>query len=354
MTSTGMTCDFEIKRERVGVAEMGQAMKVILRGWAGLGMGLIAIVTATSAAMAQVDVRMIGFGGANNLVTWIAMEKGFFEKENLKVTLDVTPGSREQMANMMAGKYHFATTAFDNLIAYTEGEGRDNLPGFDIVAIMGAHSGFNSVVVRADIKSYADIKGKALAVDSPKSGYATMMYEIIRRKTGMVQGKDYQILQVGGTGARVKALKEGTAVIAAISSPDDQLMKAAGFGILGDAAVEIGAYQGSTYAVRRSWAKANEATVLGYVRATVAATEWLVANRKGATDVLRARVKGLDEATAGIIYDGLLSPGGMNRRGALNLKGIDTVLALRRQAGSKVGEPARYIDTSYYQKVVGK
>ena len=333
---------------------MGEAMRVPARGWASFGIGLLSLFAATSVAMAQVDVRMIGFGGANNLVTWIAMEKGFFEKENLKVTLDVTPGSREQIQDMMAGKYQFATTSFDNIVAYTEGEGRDNLPGFDIAAIMGAHSGFNSVVVRPEINSYADIKGKALAVDSPKSGYATMMYEIIRRKTGMVQEKDYQIVQVGGTGARVRALKDGTAVIAAISSPDDQLMKAAGFRILGDAAVEIGAYQGSAYAVRRSWAVANEATVLGYVRATVAATEWLVANRKGAVEVLRARVKVIDEPTANLIYDGLLSPGGMNRRAALNLKGIDTVLALRKQAGSKVGEAARYIDTSYYQKAVGK
>ena len=127
-------------------------------------------------------------------------------------------------------------------------------------------------------------------------------------------------------------------------------MKAEGFTILGDAALEIGAYQGSTYAVRRSWAKNNEATVLAYIRATVAATEWLVANRAATIEVLRARVKSLDEKTAGIIYDGLLGPGGMNRKGELNLKGIDTVLALRNQAGSKAGDAAKYIDTSYYAK----
>jgi ABC-type nitrate/sulfonate/bicarbonate transport system substrate-binding protein len=306
-------------------------------------------------AQAQTEVRMIGFGGANNLVTWIAQDKGLFAKEGLKVTLDRTPGSREQMRDMMAGKYQFATTAFDNIVAYTEGQGRDDLPGFDIVSIMGAHNGFNSVVVRPEINSYADIKGKALAVDSPKSGYATMMYEIIRRKTGMVQDKDYKILQVGGTGARVKALKEGAAVIAAISSPDDQQLKAAGFRILGDAALEIGAYQGSTYAVRRSWAKDNEKTVLALVRATVAATEWVVANRAETIEVLRARVKGLDGPTANIIYDGLLGPGGMNRRGVLNQKGIETVLALRKQAGSKVsGGAERYTDTSFYRKAFAK
>jgi ABC-type nitrate/sulfonate/bicarbonate transport system substrate-binding protein len=313
-----------------------------------------ALVTASAAAIAQTDVRMIGFGGANNLVVWIGIDKGLYAKEGLRLTLDRTPGSREQMRDMMEGKYHIATTAFDNIVAYTEGQGRDNLPDFDVVSIMGAQNGFNSVVVAPDIKTYADIRGKALAVDSPKSGYATMMYEIIRRKTGMEQGKDYEILQVGGTGARVKALKEGKAAIAAISSPDDQQLQAAGFRILGDAALEIGAYQGSTYAVRRSWAKNNEATVLALVRATVAATEWLVANRAGAIEVLRSRVKGLDEATAGIIYDGLMGPGGMNRRAELNLKGIDTVLGLRRQAGNQAGEPARYIDTSYYAKAMKK
>lgn len=314
-----------------------------------------AVLGGLVSAKAQTEVRMIGFGGANNLVTWIAQDRGLFVKEGLNVVLDVTPGSREQIQDMMAGKYHFATTAFDNIVAYTEGQGRDNLPGFDIVAIMGAHNGFNSVVVRPEINSYSDIKGKALAVDSPKSGYATMMYEIIRRKTGMVQDKDYKIVQVGGTAARVKALMEGTAVIAAISSPDDQQLKAAGFKILGDAAIEIGAYQGSTYAVRRSWAKDNEKTILAYVRATVAATEWLVANRAGTVEVLRARVKDLDEPTANIIYDGLLGPGGVNRRGELSLKGIDTVLELRKQAGFKVGGGAeRYTDTSYYQKAVAK
>ncbi len=313
----------------------------------------LALTILPASAQAQTDVRMIGFGGANNLVMWVAMDKGLFAKEGLAVTLDVTPGSREQMQNMMAGKYQFATTAFDNIIAYTEGEGRDDLPGYDITAIMGAHNGFNSVVVRPEINTYADIKGKALAVDSPKSGYATMMYEIIKRKTGMVQDKDYQILQVGGTGARVKALKDGTAVIAAISSPDDQLMKAAGFKILGDAALEIGSYQGSTYAVRRAWAKDNEKTVLAYIRATVAATDFLATDKAGAIAVLRSRVKSLDEATAGLIYDGLMGPGGMNRKGALNIKGIETVLALRRQAGSKVGGgPERYTDTSYYAKAM--
>ena len=63
-------------------------------------------------------------------------------------------------------------------------------------------------------------------------------------------------------------------------------------------------------------------------------------------------MKGLDDATAGIIYDGLLGPGGINRKGELNLKGIDTVLSLRKSAGSRTGDAQRYIDASYREKAL--
>ena len=53
-------------------------------------------------------------------------------------------GSKEQMQDIMAGKYQFASTAFDNIVAYTEGQGTDKFPDYDVVAIAGVHSGMNS------------------------------------------------------------------------------------------------------------------------------------------------------------------------------------------------------------------
>ena len=315
----------------------------------------LAVLLPAPAATAQTDIKMIGFGGATNLPAWIAIDKGIFKKHGLNVTLEQTPGSQEQMRWMMEGKFHFASTAFDNIVAYTEGEGRDKLEGYDVVAIMGVHSGLNSIVARPEIKSYADIKGKAMSVDSPKSGYATMLYEIVKKKTGMVQEKDYSLIQVGGTDARMKSLREGTSVIAAISSPQDLRLKADGFTILGDAAEEIGAYQGSAYAVRKSWAKANEKEVVAYIKAVVEATDWLFANKAEAIAVMRGRLKNLDEKAAEEIYTRMAGgSGGLNKGAVLNVKGVDTVLRLRRETGSKASPSERYIDTSFYQKATGK
>ncbi len=314
-----------------------------------------AIIGLCGSAAAQTEVKMTSFGGGTNVPSWVALDKGFFEKEGLKVTQEVTPGSKEQMVDLMAGKYQFASTAFDNIVAYTEGEGTTKFPDYDLVAIMGVHSGLNSVVARPEIKKYSDLKGKVVAVDSPTSGYATVFYQIVKEKAGLEKDKDYTTNSVGGTNARVKALKDGTGHAAMISSPNDMQLKDEGFTILGDAAEEIGAFQGSAYAVRKSYAQTNEKEVMAFVRAIVAATDYVFENRAGTIEVLKSRLKELSDADANKLYERLTGPGGLNKRAVLNTKGVETVLKLRTlYGGAAPASATKYIDLSYYEKVVAK
>jgi len=257
------------------------------------------------------------------------------------------------MRDIMANKYQFASTAFDNIVAYTEGEGTDKFPDYDVVAIMGVHSGMNSIVVRPEIKTYADLKGKVAAVDSPTSGYATVLYQIIKEKAGLEKEKDYTFVSVGGTGGRVKALKDGAAQVAMISSPNDMQLKDEGVTILGDAAEEIGAFQGSAYAVRKSYAKDHPKEVDAFVRAIVAATDYVFSDKAGTVEVLKKRIRNLSDEDASKLYDRLIGPGGLNKRAALNTKGVETVLKLRTLYGGAAPTKAdKYIDLSYYGKVV--
>jgi ABC-type nitrate/sulfonate/bicarbonate transport system substrate-binding protein len=314
-----------------------------------------AVIGLCGAAAAQTEVKLIGFGGGTNVPSWVAIDKGFFLKEGLKVTQDVTPGSKEQMIDIMAGKYQFASTAFDNIVAYTEGQGTTKFDNYDVVAIGGVHSGMNSVVARPEIKKYADLKGKSAAVDSPTSGYATVLYLIMKEKAGLEKDKDYTTNSVGGTGARVKALKDGTSHVAMISSPNDMQLKDEGFTILGDAAEDIGAFQGSAYAVRKSYAKSNPKEVEAFMRGIVAATDYVFSNKAGTIEVLKARLKGLSDADAEKLYTRLTGPGGLNKGAALNTKGVETVLKLRTlYGGAAPTKPEKYIDLSYHQKATGK
>jgi ABC-type nitrate/sulfonate/bicarbonate transport system substrate-binding protein len=320
---------------------------------AAAAMGLAAsLVAGIAAAQGVTEVRMVGFGGATNLPVWFALDRGLFEKQGLKVTLDRTPDSKEQIANMMAGKYQFATTAFDNIVAYTEGEGSVKYDDFDIVAILGVHSGLNSVVAAPAIKTWNDIRGKAVAVDAPTSGYATVLYHILRNR-GIAKDRDYKVISVGGTRARAKALEEGSAQMAIISSPEDVQLRKAGFNILADPAVEIGEYQASTYAVRRSYAKANEKIVLAFVRAVKESHDAIFKNKADAVGVLKSRLRDLSDEQAETIYARMIGPGGLNRSAAINTAGVETVLKLRSIYGGVAGpspSPAKYIDTSYGDK----
>lgn len=318
---------------------------------------LLFILTAASLvglfgpAAAQTEIRMITFSGATNVVGWAAIDRGFFEKEGLKVTADQTRGSQQQMQDMMAGKYQFASTSFDNVVAYTEGEGSDKFPDYDVVAIAGVHSGLTSVVARPEIKTFADIKGKAVAVDSPTSGYGTVLFKILKDKAGIEQKKDYDLVVVGGTRDRVAALKENKAVAAIISSPTDTALKEEGYNVLADVSEAIGAYQGSAFVVRRSYAKAHEKEVIAFTRAIIAANDFVFKDKAGAIAVLRGRLKDLSEEEAAKLYARLTGPGGLNKHAELNAKGIGTVLELRTlYGGAKRTEPERYVDLSYYTK----
>ena len=312
------------------------------------------LAASVAAAEGLTEVRMVGFGGATNLPVWYALERGLFEKQGLKVTLERTPDSKEQIASMMAGKYQFATTAFDNIVAYAEGQGSAKYEDFDMVAILGVHSGLNSVVAAPAIKRWDDIKGKAVAVDAPTSGYATVLYQILLNR-GLARDRDYKVLSVGGTSARVKALEEGTAQMAIISSPDDAQLRAAGYNVLADASVEVGEYQGSTYAVRRSYAQANERTVLAFIRAVRESHDAVFRNKADAIAVLKSRLRDLSDEQAETLYRRLIGPGGLNHRAAINMKGVATVLKLRSIYGGAQGtlpSPTKYIDRRYAEKAV--
>src|SRR6476646_8740819 len=120
-----------------------------------------ALSIVATAGWAQTKLDVVAFEGATNLPLWTAIDRGWFAKEGLAVTLASTKGAIPQMQDTMAGKYHIASTAMDNLAGFAEGQsGVEPPPGFDVVALAGVHSGSNYVIARPEITSFADIRGK--------------------------------------------------------------------------------------------------------------------------------------------------------------------------------------------------
>ena len=313
--------------------------------------GLLLVTSFGSASVAETRLEVVGFSGASNLPTWVAMDRGLFAKEGLEIAFTPTRGAIEQMQAMMSGRHALAITAIDNIVGFTEKQADVELPGFDLVGFAGVHSGTNYVVARPEIKSFADLKGKVAAVDALQSGYGFVLYRILE-DAGLVLGRDYTPLAVGSGKGRIEAMEEGRAHVGLLAPPEDVRAKAKGYTILADAAEAIGGYQASVYAARRSWAKANEAELLAFIRAEIAAHDLVYRDKSIAVAVLARRMS-LTQEQAEAVYGGMTAgKGGFNRAAAINFAGVATAIAVRgRYAEPKVtlGASEKYVDLSYYE-----
>src|SRR3982750_2255491 len=127
-------------------------------------------------------IELICFPGAPNLPIFMAQEKGDFADSGVTINMSTTPNSAYQAENLVNGKFHIAGTAFDNVVAYQEGQGAVKLARTpDLFAFMGATQVELALIVAPGIKSYQDLKGKTLALDALATGFAFVLYEILGR-----------------------------------------------------------------------------------------------------------------------------------------------------------------------------
>ncbi len=301
------------------------------------------------------NIDIICFPGAPNLPIFVAQEKGLFETAGVAVNLTTTPSSAFQAENLAAGKFQIAGTAFDNVVAYQEGQGAVKLPTApDFFAFMGATQVELAFVTQPDIASYADLKGKSLALDALSTGFAFVLYEMLE-KNGLTKA-DYSMVAVGATPQRWESVKAGTHAGTLTIEPFTSIARNQGFKVLDTSSNLLSAYQGGSFAASRAWAAANPETLKGFIKGYLAGLEWTLdpANREEATKILLERMPEIKPPVAGAVMNSLLSPrSGLTPKAAMLMEGVDTVLALRSKygTGGKLTQPNSYIDLTYYNQV---
>jgi ABC-type nitrate/sulfonate/bicarbonate transport system substrate-binding protein len=305
--------------------------------------------------MAQM-IELIAFPGAPNLPVFVAREKGFFTDAGVEVNLTTTPSSAFQAENLATGKFQIAGTAFDNVVAYDEGQGAVQLKEApDFFAFMGATQIELAFVVSPSVQTYADLKGKSLALDALSTGFAFVLYEMLA-KGGLAKG-DYTMVPVGATPQRWESVKAGQHAGTLTIEPFTSIAKAQGFRVQDTSTRLFPNYQGGVFAASRRWATANADAVKGYIRGYLAGLRWTLApeNRAEATDVLLRNMPEIKPAVAEAVMKSLLSSAsGLTPEARMLPDGVKTVLALRTRYGtgtSPLIEAERYIDLKYYSAV---
>jgi ABC-type nitrate/sulfonate/bicarbonate transport system substrate-binding protein len=273
---------------------------------------------------------------------YVAEAHRLFAREGVEVEVTITGSSIQQLEKLTRGEYDIGLQQSDHIVRGVE-------RGADLFIFMAqALAPELTLVTAPGIKAFADLKGRDIAVDGARTGYALLLRKLLADK-GLADG-DYALREIGGSQERSDALKAGAAVASLLNPPFDRNLIAAGFGSLGTTGEYFPTYPGSIAAARRSWARENESALLAYIRAFDAAYAWLqdTRNKEEAIRLLPARLN-IDRATAARAYDQIaaqplpsITPAGLREV-------IDVVWASEGLKGAK-SAPEKYMDLSYLNK----
>jgi len=314
----------------------------------------LAVFLLLPANLMAEDLLRIGLFNKDATIV-AAQDKGFLKNENIRVEINTVTDSPTLLRNLISGRYDLILNNADNVIAWAEGQGADPQPNDFIIFLGGSQGVKQRLAVDPSIKSYEDIRGKALAVDAPTTGFAIIMIAILK-KHGLELNRDYTLKAFGNSNARADAIKRGEAVGAMMGLGDDEIQKR-GFKVLAKAEHHVAHYARGLGATRRDWANAHEDLLVRFIRAMVRATDWVTdpKNKHEVIQILLPENKN-DRARAEEDYaETTSSRFGFTPRSRIDRQGIQTIIELRETAGlmkPPLPKPEKYIEERFYQKAL--
>ena len=308
-----------------------------------------ALVGAVTSAAAQSKLTVMVFQGIQNVPLYAAQTQGFFAKRKLDVEIKIAPNSDELRNGLAEGRYQIVHAGVDNALAMAD------VAKKDIAVVIGGDSGLNHLIVQPEIKSYADLRGKTVIVDSPNTAFAFVLYKMLDLN-GLKKG-DYEVKPIGASFMRRDAmLKEKSYAASILNPPFTIQVEKAGLRDLGSAVKAIGPYQSTAGFVMRPWAQANADTLVQYLQAYIEGLRWTTdpANKANAVKLVVERLK-LPDDVARQAFERYADPAeGFAKDGKIDLAGLRNVLQLRAEmtGGSTPPAPDKYLDLSYYDRAL--
>ena len=226
-------------------------------------MGLaFACLTLASAPAQEIHLRYgVIANSARNLQSvplYIAQRKGMLAKEKLHLEIKPLPGVEHMINELDKGAVDLSFTATPYLINAV-------LKGSDAVAVVGAAANtVYSLMVKPEIKSFADLKGKTIAVSLPVDTISIATRQLLAKHG--VQEQDFAPKVLIGTPVRADCLLKGECDASPLGQPEDLIFQSKGYRKLADSLEVIPVLQFSVVAARRQWAAANRDAVLRFAR----------------------------------------------------------------------------------------
>jgi ABC-type nitrate/sulfonate/bicarbonate transport system substrate-binding protein len=258
---------------------------------------------------------------------FVASAEGFNDREGLDVELDIVPVDA-MIGAMLGGSVEIGLPNVTGLALAVD-------KGATIVAIgVGADNQPYHLMTSPAVKTFADLKGKTIALSDTTDIYTTVMKTILK-KNGLNPDTDVEFLFGPGQNQRYAAIVGGAIAGGFFALPADADLESRGYNVLAFAPDYYPHLTLSVVAVNRVWADKNPDVLRRFLRARSNAIKWLNApeNKVRAIQILVAQTK-LPVASATAAYDYYVTKGHVfPDDGCVTRPGIDQVVRILHDQG---------------------
>ena len=245
---------------------------------ASLFLGAVTVGAPAARAAEAVTVGTVGQASANLWPVFIALDKGFFAAEDLKVDVVYVQSSAQLVQQITAGSLDIciSTGLVDAMRAISMGS-PVAITRVDVQAPPYA------LIAKPAIKRLAELKGKVISLGGPKD--ITRIYVERMLEPNGVKPGEFDMVFAGATAARASALLAGAVDAAILLPPFNFQAVTAGFSDLGltiDYAKDL-PFSGTVVNVR--WANAQKTLLQKLMAAHSRGVAWFEDDRNRAEAV---------------------------------------------------------------------
>ena len=315
----------------------------------GFAVALLVLVSATARAQDKVRIGLSSISATSGSI-WVAEEKDLFKKHGLDAEVIIIGGGASRVvSSLIAGEIQFSVGGGDAVI-------RAGLRGADgVLAASPMKTGLQRMMVRPEIKTPADLKGKTIAVT--RFGSAShWVLQLFLRKWGM-RTEDIKMLQLGSSPAMFASLEKGGVDGAVFTIPTFFLAEERGYRILADPVEMEIYYLQNSVDTTRSYLKRNRDQALRVVKVLCEGLAYFQKNKKESIEVLQKKLRIQSAQERDVKYlelsYQLLADKFYNRVPYANPKAIETTLEFisSEEPKAKGADPKQFLDESLVREV---
>jgi len=291
------------------------------------------VVIRADAAFGQPRPKVVvSYASMSSVVTtlWVAQERGFFAKNNIDVQTVFIPGSPTLIATLNTGDVQFGYTGGTATLGAAVG-------GLDLKIIAAFSNHIQTdLVVRPEIKTAADMKGKRIGVTSiGGTGWMSAMLGL--EQVGLNSERDKISLAAFGDQRVIsQSLETGTIQGASLAGVFGLRLKRSGYNFLGD--LEKIPLVGTSVVVKTDYLASHQSTARNVVRALIEGHGFVLnpANKPAVMEIMTKKLGLTDPVAANDGYEDYVRR--VDRRGFVLLDGLKNIQRFMKLRNPRIGE----------------